>query len=101
MRESEWRDKDADALERLLVERWLYRGAMLAVTLVAAVVSTYLGIRGVTTWADWLTVGAAAAIGGAAAIIAFVMRLTDIRIHKELQRRRRRPGDPRGADAAR
>ena len=83
-------DKDNEALERLLVERWLYRGGMLAVMLVSAVLTTYLGIRGVTTVADTVAVGAFLALAAAAAVVAFIMRLGDIRIHRELRRRRGR-----------
>lgn len=88
----DWRDKDSDALERLLVERWLYRGALLAVMGLSAVICTYLGIQGVSTLADSLTVGAVVALGVAAAVVAFVMRLADLRIHRELRRRKRASG---------
>ncbi len=85
----DWRDKDGEALERLLVERWLYRGALLAVMSLSAIVCTYLGIQGVITLADSLAVAAVVALGVAAAVVAFVMRLADLRIHRELRRRRR------------
>lgn len=84
----EWLALGDEDLERLLVERWLYRGMMLAVMLVAAVVTTYLAVRGVTTLVDRLTVGVLLALALSAGIMAFVMRLVDIRIHKELRRRR-------------
>jgi len=92
MRDSEWLDKDDAALEQLLVERWLYRGGMLAVMLLSAVVTTYLGIQGVTTLADMLTIGALLGLAVAAAIVAFVMRLADRKIHLEMRRRRRERG---------
>ncbi|MBI4589745.1 MAG: hypothetical protein HY725_12985 [Candidatus Rokubacteria bacterium] len=92
MKDADWLGKDDEALERLLVERWLYRGAMLAVMLVSAVITSYLAVQGVTTLADTLTVGALLALAAAAAVVAFVMRLGDIRIHKELRRRRRQAG---------
>ncbi len=92
MRDSEWLDKDDAALEQLLVERWLYRGGMLAVMLLSAVVTTYLGIQGVTTLADMLTIGALLGLAIAAAIVAFVMRLADRKIHLEMRRRRRERG---------
>ncbi len=95
MRDSEWLDKDNAALERLLVERWLYRGGMLGIMLLSAIVTTYLGLRGVTTLADMLTVGALLALALAAAVVAFVMRLVDLRIHRELRRRGREPRRPR------
>lgn len=88
MKDADWLDKDDETLERLLIERWLYRGAMLAVMLLSAIISTYLGIRGVTTLADMITVGALLALAVTAAVVAFVMRLADLRIHRELRRRR-------------
>ena len=94
MRDSEWLDKDDAALEQLLVERWLYRGGMLAVILLSAVLTTYLGIRGVSTLADRLTIGALLSLALAAAVVAFVMRLVDLRIHRELRRRGREPRRP-------
>ena len=94
MRDSEWLDKDDAALEQLLVERWLYRGGMLAVILLSAVLTTYLGIRGVSTFADTLTIGALLSLALAAAVVAFVMRLVDLRIHRELRRRGRDPRRP-------
>jgi hypothetical protein len=94
MKDSEWLDKDNTALERLLVERWLYRGGMLAIMLLSAIVTTYLGLRGVTTLADMLAVGALLALALAAAVVASVMRLVDLRIHRELRRRRREPRRP-------
>ena len=87
----EWAAKDDEALERLLIERWLYRGAMLAVMFMAAATTTYLGIRGITTVVDTFTVGILLALAVSAAVIAFVMRSTDLRIHRELRRRRRPP----------
>ena len=89
MRDAEWRGLDDDALGRLLVERWLYRGLILGVVLLAAVTATYLGTRGVATFVEWLTVAALLALGLAAGAVAFGMRLQDIRIQAELRRRRR------------
>lgn len=98
MKYEEWLKKDTETLERLLVERWLYRGGMLAVMLLSAILTTYLGIRGVATFADTVAVGAFLALAVAAAVVAFVMRLGDIRIHKEL---RRRGADGAGTDVRR
>ncbi len=89
MKDSDWLGKDEEGLERLLVERWLYRGAILAVMLLAAIVTTLLGIRGVTTLVDVVTIVALVALALSAAVVAFLMRLVDIRIHRELLRRRR------------
>lgn len=90
MRDEDWLGKDSAALEELLVERWLYRGGMLAIMLLSAILTTYLGLRGVTTFADTLAVGACLALAIAAAGVAFVMRLRDLRIHRELRRRKSR-----------
>lgn len=79
---------DDAALERLLMERWLYRGVMLAIMLAAAITATYFGSRGVSTFMDWLTMGVLLALTLSAGAVAFVMRLADIRIHRELRRRR-------------
>jgi len=84
----EWLTLGDEELERLLVERWLHRGLMLAVMLAAAVLTTYLGLRGHMTLVDRITVGALLALGVAAGAVAFVMRLADVRIHRELRRRR-------------
>jgi len=89
VKDGEWLGKDEETLERLLVERWLYRGAMLAIMFVSAVISSYFATRGVSTLADRVTVGALLVLAVAAGVAAFLMRLADLRIHKELRRRRR------------
>ncbi len=88
MKDREWLMLDDEDLERLLIERWLYRGLMLAVMLAAAIVTTYLGVRGVTTLRDQVTVGILLTLGVIAGAVAFVMRLGDLRMHRELRRRR-------------
>lgn len=90
MRDEEWQGLGEEALERLLVERWLYRGLMLGVIFLAAIITTYLGTRGLEGLRDQVTVGALLAVAMAAAAVAFTMRQQDLRIHREL--RRRRPG---------
>jgi hypothetical protein len=52
-----WRQLDDEALERLLIERWLLRGATLVVILLAAIATTWLGIRGIVTVADHVKEG--------------------------------------------
>jgi hypothetical protein len=88
MRQDEWQGLDEDALERILVERWLYRGLMLAIMFLAAIVTTWLGTRGVASLADQVTVGVLLALALAAGGVALVMRQQDLRIHRELRRRR-------------
>jgi hypothetical protein len=90
MREEEWRALDDEELERLLVERWLYRGAMLAVIFTAAVIVTWLGTRGLRGLADGITVGVLLALALAAGAAAFAMRRQDLRIMRELRLRRQR-----------
>jgi hypothetical protein len=91
MRDQDWRGLDDEALGRLLVERWLYRGLLLGVILLAAIAVTYVGARGLRGVADHLTLALAVAVGLAAAAMAFAMRVQDLRIHRELRQRRRRP----------
>jgi len=83
-----WRTLDDEALERLIVERWLHRGLMLAIMLGSAIATTYLGIRGVVTVAHWITISVLLVFGLMAGAVAFWMRLADLRIHQELRRRR-------------
>jgi len=92
MRDTDWQDLDDEALERLLVDRWLYRGILLGVLLLAAVVTSFLGIRGLVDRADQITVGALLALALAAGAVAFTMRQGDLKIHRELRRRRSRRG---------
>jgi hypothetical protein len=88
MPDDKWRDLDDEALEHLLVERWLYRGMTLGVILFAAVAATYLGARSLSTLTDRVTVGLLIAVALSAAAVGFSMRQEDIRIHHELRRRR-------------
>lgn len=90
MRESDWRHLDDEGLESLLVERWLYRGLMLAIILMAAITVTWLGAKGLQARADQVTVGVLLALALAASVVAFVMRQQDLEIHRELRRRRAR-----------
>lgn len=79
--------KDAD-LEKILVARWLIRGTLVAAAAAAAILTTYIGTRGLHNWSDRLTVGALVALALAAGAGAFAMRRKDILIHRELKRRR-------------
>jgi hypothetical protein len=92
MRDEDWRGLDEGALERLLIERWLYRGLMLGVILLSAITATWLAARGVATLAEQVTVAVLLALSLAAAAVAFVMRRQDLELHKELRQRRRRSG---------
>jgi hypothetical protein len=89
----DWHGLDDEGLERLLVERWLYRGMMLGIIFLAAVVVTWLAARGVETTADRVTVGVLLLLALMAAAVAFVMRLQDLKIHRELRRRRSRASE--------
>ena len=89
MNDSRWLELKDDALEKLLVERWLLRGMLLAVMTAAAILATYVGMRGLDTFPDRLMVGALVGLAVSAGAAVFVMRNRDIRIHRELRRRRR------------
>jgi hypothetical protein len=89
MSDEEWRRLDDHELESLLVQRWLYRGSMLGVILVAAIVATYFGMSGISGLVSQVSVGVVLAVALAAAVKAFAMRQQDLRIHRELRRRRR------------
>ena len=91
MNDSRWLKLTDDALEKLLVERWLFRGALLAVMMTAAVLTTYVGMQGALTFLDRVTVGALVCLMVSAGAGVFVMRNKDIRIHRELRRRRCQP----------
>ena len=95
MPDEAWRELDDEALERLLVERWLYRGLMLGVMLLAAVITTYLGVRGFGGLRDQVSVGVLVAVTLAAAVVAFTMRLQDLKMHRELRQRRSRSAGER------
>jgi hypothetical protein len=88
LHDTDWQGLDDEALQRLLIERWLHRGMMLAVIFAAAVVTTWIGTRGLGGRADLLTVGVLVALALAATVAAFTMRQQDLRIHRELSRRR-------------
>jgi hypothetical protein len=89
VKNSQWAELKDDALETLLVERWLFRGVLLVLMMVAAIFTTYLGLEGPRTFLEQLAVGILVCIAFSAGVAIFVMRNTDIRIHRELRRRRR------------
>ena len=88
MRDQDWQGLDDETLSRRLIERWLYRGMMLGIVLLAAIIVSWLASRGVHTVMDRVTVGALLLLALAAAAVGFVMRMQDLRIHRELRRRR-------------
>src|SRR5262245_53836996 len=67
VRDEDWRPLADEALQRLLIERWLYRGLMLCVVFVAAVIVTWVGSRGFSGPGDRITVGMLLALAIAAA----------------------------------
>lgn len=89
MKGSEWTKLDDASLEKLLVERWVLRGLVLVAIFAAAVAVTYVGVQGMPTLADRLTVGALTAVALIGGAVVFAMRATDLRMHRELRRRRR------------
>ncbi len=90
MKDTKWRTLSDEALEGLLVERWVIRGIMLVVMFASAILTTYVGMGEVNTLTDKLQIAALLVVAFTAAAAAFVMRLTDIRIHKEPRRRNQR-----------
>ncbi len=91
MRQPDWQHSTDEELERLLIERWVSRGLMVGVLAIAAILSTYVAARGLTGRMDLLTFAALFALGVVAAVAAFSMRQHDLKIHRELRRRRGRP----------
>ena len=93
MRDEEWRGLGDEALERLLIERWLHRGVPLCVVTLAGIVATILGARGVVDLAEQVIIGALVALALAVGALLFTVRQQDLKIHQELRRRRLfRPG---------
>ena len=88
MRDEDWLRLDDEALGRLLVERWLYRGLMLGIIFLDAIIVTWLASRGIESAVHRVTVGVLLALALVAAAVAFTMRQQDLRIHRELRRRR-------------
>ncbi len=91
-----WRRLDDEALEELLVERWLHRGLLLGIILLAAAVTTLLGARGLGGRREEVLVGILVALGLILGAIVFAMRQRDLAIHRELRRRRRARPDADG-----
>jgi hypothetical protein len=92
MRNEDWQRLDDDRLERILIERWLYRGLMLGVIFLSALAVTWLASQGLAEKREQVTVGVLVALALAAAAVILVMRQQDLRIHRELRQRRRRGG---------
>lgn len=92
MRDEDWERLDDDRLERILIERWLYRGLMLGVIFLSALAVTWLASQGLAETREQVTAGVLVALALAAAAVILVMRQQDLRIHRELRQRRRRGG---------
>ncbi|MBI2371407.1 MAG: hypothetical protein HYV08_14450 [Deltaproteobacteria bacterium] len=88
MKPQNWSQLTQEELERLLIERWLYRGLMLGIILVAAILATYIASRGLVSTLDIITIGVLIALALVAAAVSFVIRRHDVKIHQELRRRR-------------
>lgn len=94
MKDSEWSNLDDESLESLLIERWVLRGVLLAVMFAAAIATTYWGMEGISTLADELTIAACVLAVFFSGAVAFFMRGTDLRLQRELRRRRGAPKRP-------
>lgn len=93
MRNEEWAGLGDEALQHLLVHRWIQRGSLLCLVFLAAIVATLLGARGAGGLGERLAAGGLLALSLAAAVAVFLMRQRDLEIHRELRRRRSaRPG---------
>jgi hypothetical protein len=84
----EWEHLDEDGLERLVMERWLFRGGMIFAMFVLALLITFVVSRGLATFADQVLVGVMAVLVVASGITLATMRAEETRIHRELHRRR-------------
>ena len=88
MDDAKWLSLNDDALEKLLIERWVFRGVLLVLMLAAAILTTYLGMEGLQTIVERASVALLVCVTIGAGAAAFTMRNTDIRMHRELRRRR-------------
>ncbi len=89
MDDTKWLSLNDDALEKLLIERWVFRGVLLVLMLAAAILTTYLGMEGLHTLVERVSVALLVCVSVGTGAAVFAMRNTDIRIHRELRRRRR------------
>lgn len=85
-----WEELSEDELEKLLVERWLYRGGVLVAGLVLAVLFTMVSTNGLGTLIEQVLAGVLAVLTVAAAGVFVYLRVHDRRIFVVLQQRRRR-----------
>lgn len=90
MAQHDWDNLSEDDLEKLLVERWLYRGGLLAAALALAVLFTMISVNGLATLVEQILAGVLAVMTAAAAGVFVYLRLHDRRIFLILQERRRR-----------
>lgn len=94
MPRQDWKELKDSELERLFVERWLYRGALVAGMIVLAVLVTLMGARGVNSPADKAMVGLLVAFATASFFLFLLMRRHDFKIQQELRQRRRQRKSP-------
>ncbi|MBI2941251.1 MAG: hypothetical protein HYY04_12520 [Chloroflexi bacterium] len=79
-----------EQLQRLLIDRWLYRGALLALLVVLAILVTTLSAGGLDSVPRQIVVGVLIVAGGAATIVFVAMRHQDRKLYRLLRDRRRR-----------
>ena len=92
MTQRRWEDFTEDELERLLVERWLYRGGVLAMGVVMVVLFTVVSTSGLETPFEQAMSAVLAVFALLAGGVFVYLRGQDRRIHL-LLRDRRRKGD--------
>ena len=88
-----WDKLPQPELEKLLVERWLYRGGLMAALVVLAVAGTLVASGGVQELPSQILIAAVAALIIAGAAVFIAMRRRDHQMLRELRRRRRGKGE--------
>lgn len=93
MAERPWEQLTDDELERLLVERWLYRGGVLAAAAVLAVLFTMIATRGLESFAEQAMTALLAFMMLAAVGVFVYLRQQDRKIFLALRERRHKKPD--------
>lgn len=83
-----WDELPQPELEKLLVERWLYRGGLMAALVVLAIAGTLVASGGAEDLPSQILIVAVATLIVAAAAVFIAMRRRDHQMLRELRRRR-------------
>lgn len=76
-------------IEQLLIDRWLYRGGILVLLAIFAILLTVLSGNGLTSLSDRIVAGALVVCGIVATGVFVVMRHQDRALYRTLRDRRR------------